>query len=164
MKQIFVILFLLIGQISQAGTGFISNHYGVWYGVGVQSDDSNWDMLVTLGRARGQVSYISLNCGGWWTYQTENEESLTAIESLNYGQNACIETGDVRLVAYDDGKMLYIWCSAEEDVSAVALLSRTTTARGPDYQAALLTTNAALESIGAHIEMPFCTSPKWAGV
>jgi len=146
MKAVFVILFTLSAQFSQAGGGFLNTHFGTWYGVGVQSDGSNWDMLVSLGRSRGQVSYNSLNCGGWWAYQSEESGTLTATETIRYGLETCAETGDIKLFSYGPDTVLYIWCGAEEGASALAILSRTPP-NSLDYSTALLATKTALNTL-----------------
>lgn len=163
MKPVFIIILLLMAQYARAGAGFLNTHIGAWYGVGVQTDGSNWDMRVSLGYTRGQVSYTSLNCGGWWRYQSNEPEYLTAIESINYGVQSCVDTGDVRLVPYGKDTLLYMWCGAEDGVSALAILARIPT-RKRDYQTALLATKAALETMGHDIESISCARHIWFGV
>ncbi len=163
MKAVFVLLFALSAQFAQAGGGFMSTHLGTWYGVGVQSDGSNWDMLVSLGHSRGQVSYNSLNCGGWWAYQSEETDALTATESIRYGLETCVETGDVKLFTYGPDTVLYIWCGAEEGASALAILSRSP-AGSLDYSTALLATKTALDTLDRSIDSVSCNRGSWLGV
>jgi hypothetical protein len=163
MKPVFVIIFTLTAQFAQAGGGFVNTHIGTWYGVGLQSDGSNWDMLVTLGRSRGRVSYNSLNCGGWWAYQSEQANALTAVESIRYGLESCVETGDIKLLPYGQDSLLYLWCGPEDGASALAILNRAPPSQ-LDYRTALLATKTALDTLKLDFDSLSCNQTSRLGV
>ncbi len=158
-----VIFALLLAATAQAAPLFTSAYAGNWRGVGLQSDGSDWDMQVTLGPTLGMVRYPNLNCGGQWHYSDVASGSLSGIETIDYGLENCIETGQVYLEPFAENRIFFMWCGAGEGVSAVAVLERDGFFPG-DYAAQRAASAAALAARGAALENITCAGNKWLGV
>jgi len=158
-----VIFALLLAATAQAAPLFTSTHAGNWRGVGIQSDGSDWDMQVTLGPTLGTVRYPNLRCGGAWQYVDVRSGSLSGIETIDYGLENCVETGQVYLETFGENQIFFMWCGAEDGVSAVAVLERDGFFPG-DYTAQRAASTAALEARGAALESITCAGRKWLGV
>jgi len=158
-----VIFAFLIATTAQAGPLFTSSHAGNWRGVGVQSDGSDWDMRLTLGPTLGVVSYPNLRCGGRWQYGAVTPDSLSGTETIDYGLENCIETGQVYVEIYGKNQLFFMWCGAEDGVGAVAVLERDGFFP-PDYNAQRAASNAALAARGESLENITCTGNIWFGV
>jgi len=153
---------LLIATSTHAGSLLTTTHSGIWRGVGIQTDGSDWDMEVTIAPTLGVVHYPSLNCGGRWQYLEETADSLSGIETIDYGLENCIETGLIYLQPYQTDQMVFIWCSEEEDVSALAVLSRST-ASIATFDAQRAASQTALDALGHALGNIACHGKKWLG-
>ena len=156
-------LALIMATTAQAGALFTSTYSGVWHGVGIQSDMSDWDMQVTLGPTLGVVRYPRLQCGGRWQYEAVTGSSLSGVENIEYGLQNCIETGRIYLQPYDDNRIIFMWCGEADGVSAVAVLARDSAAAS-DYEAQRQATQHALDTLGAALENITCEGKIWLGV
>ncbi len=162
-RLICLVAALVFAPVAQAGGGFTSGFAGNWRGVGVQADGAHWDMQLTLGPTLGMVSYPELKCGGTWKFTEERVNGLLATERIDYGREYCIETGNVLLLPYGTGQMLYVWCGPDENAGAVAVLARAGASMA-DYAAQLAATEAALQGLAGRLETLRCDSTAWLGV
>ncbi len=162
MFRIFVII-LMYCSAAKAGAPFVSTFGGDWRGVGVQSDGASWAMQVTLGEGQGVVTYPSLQCGGIWTYGNMGVASLSGVETIDYGLENCIETGQIYLQPYQNDQMLFLWCGEEDGVSALAVLTRST-APAATYEARRAASQAALDGLGYALGNITCHGRQWLGV
>ena len=158
-----LIFALILATPVQAGALFTSTFGGNWRGVGIQADSSDWDMQVTLGPTLGMVRYPSLNCGGRWQYEAVTTDTLTGVETIDYGLETCIESGKVYLQRYDESRLVYMWCGEEDGVSAVAVLERDGFVAS-DYAAQRQASQVALDTLGVALENITCQGKIWLGV
>jgi len=158
-----LIFALLLAATAQAAPLFTSRYAGNWRGVGIQSDGSDWDMQVTLGPTLGTVRYPRLQCGGRWQYSDVAPDSLSGVETIDYGLENCIETGQIYLETFGENRIFFMWCGAEDGVSAVAVLERDGFFPS-DYAAQRAASTAALTARGAALENITCAGNKWLGV
>ncbi len=158
-----LVLALLLATSAQAGGLFTSTYSGNWRGVGIQSDGSDWDMQLTLGPTLGVVRYPRLQCGGNWQYTAVETNSLSGVETIDFGLENCIETGMVYLQPYGENQMIYLWCGEEDGVSAVAVLARDGFFPA-DYGAERAASFAALKTLGSALKNITCTGNRWLGV
>jgi len=129
----------------------------------VQSGGSDWDMQLTLGPMLGTVRYSSLSCGGRWQYGEVTSDSLSGTETIDYGLETCIETGQIYLETFGEDQIFFMWCGAEDGVSAVAVLERDGFFPR-DYNAQRAASTAALAARGSALESITCAGRKWLGV
>ena len=154
---------LMIASSAHAGSLFTATHSAIWRGVGIQTDGSDWDMEVTLGPTLGVVRYPSLRCGGRWQYLDETADSLSGVETIDYGLENCIEAGQIYLQPHQNGQMIFMWCGEEAGVSALAVLTRST-APAVSYLAQRTASQAALDGLGFALGSITCHSQQWLGV
>lgn len=164
MRPIFLLICtLLFAFPAQAGSHFFSLFAGEWQGVGLQSDGSDWSILVSLEPEQAIITYPSLDCGGNWQYVNISETGLAAIETIEYGLQNCIETGNVYLKPFDENKIVFIWCDTSLELVAFAILERT--GLGPrSYAAQRATSLEALETPSNHLKNISCPADQWLGV
>ena len=164
MRQIlFLVLTLSIATLAQAGPSVPIAFAGNWHGVGLQTDGSNWSIEVSVGPEQATVTYPTLNCGGNWQYQSMSEEGLSAIETIEYGRQACIETGNIFLMPFDHDKIIYLWCSEELALVAFAILARGDP-ENQSYAEQKAVTLEALEAPVNHLKSISCPREQWLGV
>ncbi len=161
--RLILILTLIFATPLQAGAPFSRSFSGVWHGVGIQTDGSDWSMELTLGPTLGVVRYPSLRCGGRWQFLNETANSLSGVEIIDYGLENCIETGEIYLQPAQNDQMIFMWCGEEEGVSALAVLSRNSPASAP-YEAQKQASQAALDALGYALGNITCQGSKWLGV
>ncbi len=161
--RLVLILALVFASPLQAGEPFSRVFSGIWHGVGIQTTGSDWSMELTLGPTLGVVRYPSLRCGGRWQYLDETADSLSGIETIDYGLENCIETGKIYLQPYQNDQMVFMWCGEEEGVSALAVLSRNA-APTAGYEAQKEASQQALDALGYALGNITCQGSKWLGV
>ena len=158
-----LLIALLIATSAHAGSLFTATHNGIWRGVGIQTDGSNWGMEVTLGPTLGVVRYPSLRCGGRWRYGNETASSLSGVEAIDYGLENCIETGQIYLQSYQNDQIIFMWCGEEDGVSALAVLTRSS-APITTNDAQRAASQAALDGLGYALDTITCHGKQWLGV
>ncbi|MBG1257881.1 hypothetical protein [Nostoc commune] len=89
-----------------------SRYVGVWRGNGIQLNNTQWSILITLISGKvdsiiGTIAYPSLNCGGELSLQRVNKSSIEISEDITYG--SCIDNGIITLQQASARKLTYAW-------------------------------------------------------
>ncbi len=103
-------------------------YVGVWQGNGVQSNRSEWSILIaltpgTVDSVVGTIAYPSLACGGELTLRSINNQSIELFENLTYVGN-CINRGTVTLQAVSDRRLQYKWFSPNGRQDATGVVQK----------------------------------------
>lgn len=162
MRRIFLLI-LALASPAHAGEPFSTTFAGAWHGVGIQSDGSSWEMQATLGPIQGAVRYPGLQCGGRWAYADMGVASLSGVETIEYGLENCIETGNIYLQPHESARILFMWCGEEDGVSALAVLTRDS-APNAGFEAERAASQAALDGLEYDLDRITCRGKKWLGV
>ncbi len=121
MKRLWLAVLLLASPV-MAEVPFSTAFSGIWHGVGIQVDAQDWPMELRLSPDGAAVEYASLDCGGTWDYLRMDEAQILAVERITYGLEECLDGGLVRLQAYGDGMLLYLWFDNNSNPVAAAVL------------------------------------------
>ena len=162
-RSLLVALLVVATAPALAGAPFTSTYAGAWLGVGVQSDGSSWDMVVTIEDKHSTVAYPRLHCGGQWGYVQIEPDFLQARETIDYGLENCITSGTILLSPFENDQLIYVWCGDDNTVSAIALLERSN-ASDRRYEAMLAATQAMKEQVGNELQNSTCQGKIWLGV
>lgn len=98
--------------IAQTSNIVPSGYVGVWRGNGIQSNNTQWSILITLISGEvdsiiGTIAYPSLNCGGEISLQSVNKSSIQISEDITYGN--CTDNGLITLQQASARKLTYAW-------------------------------------------------------
>ncbi|MEH2110464.1 hypothetical protein [Nostoc sp.] len=98
--------------IAQTTSSVPSGYVGVWRGNGIQSNNNQWSILITLISGEvdsiiGTIAYPSLNCGGELSLQSVNKSSIEISEDITYGN--CIDNGIITLQKASAKKLTFAW-------------------------------------------------------
>ncbi|MEH2237753.1 hypothetical protein [Nostoc sp.] len=98
--------------IAQTTSSVSSGYVGVWRGNGIQSNNNQWSILITLISSEvdsiiGTIAYPSLNCGGELSLQNVNKSSIEISEDITYGN--CIDNGIITLQKASVKKLTFAW-------------------------------------------------------
>jgi hypothetical protein len=102
---------------------------GVWRGTGHQTPagdaGADWTILMTIGESGGSIQYPSLSCGGTLTQISRDATSAQYLETITFGQNACINGGTIT-VRHANGNLAWTWFgqSRGKQYNAIAVLTR----------------------------------------
>lgn len=102
---------------------------GLWRGTGHQSPagtaGADWSIAMTIGDGGGSIQYPSLNCGGSLTQISRDATSAQYLETITFGQKACINGGTIT-VRYVNGNLAWTWFgqSGGKQYNAIAVLTR----------------------------------------
>lgn len=161
MRYVISILFLLLSLPAQAGPD--ASILGDWYGVGIQSDGGEWDMIVSIEPDKAIIAYPLLECGGFWAYSDSSANHLSGVEYIVHGLEFCINQGIVRVQRYGNGQLLFYWCDSALEVSATAVLQHPDDGK-TSYEQHLEHTLQALQQHGDSLSEINCDAPEWQGV
>ena len=125
MSRLLITLIILVLSCSvSAGESMATRLAGQWRGVGVQSDDQNWLMELTLTGGGATVDYPDMPCGGTWVFSKVQSDSITATEIISYGRDLCIDNSTVILSTAGEGNLLALWKNPDDSDLAIAVLYR----------------------------------------
>lgn len=102
---------------------------GIWVGKGHQSPagdaGADWSIAMTIGDGVASIDYPSLGCGGSLSQTSRDETSAQYHESITYGQDKCIDGGDIT-VRFFKGNLSWTWVGQADGqpYNAVAVLTR----------------------------------------
>lgn len=102
---------------------------GTWVGSGHQSPagdaGADWSIAMTIGDGSGSIDYPSLGCGGSLSQTSRDDSSAEFHESITYGQDKCIDGGDIT-VRFFKKKLSWTWVGRADGrpYNAVAVLAR----------------------------------------
>jgi hypothetical protein len=102
---------------------------GLWRGTGHQSpagdSGADWTIAMTIGDGGGSIQYPSLSCGGSLTQISRDATSAQYLETITFGQKACINGGTIT-VRYVNGNLAWSWSgqSGGKQYNAIAVLTR----------------------------------------
>ena len=101
---------------------------GSWTGSGSQSGTgSTWTVALTV-QEQGtrsyyyKIDYPSLDCGGYWSFNSGNADTGTFTEHIVYGRDKCVDLGTITVgaVTSSDGHirtMMFHWMGTQPDGS-----------------------------------------------
>jgi hypothetical protein len=86
---------------------------GSWTGTGSQSGTgSSWTIALNVQQQGAQnyyykIDYPSLDCGGYWSFNSGNADTGTFTEHIVYGRDKCIDLGTITVgaVSGSDGRI-----------------------------------------------------------
>ena len=102
---------------------------GTWVGSGHQSPagdaGADWSIAMTIGDGSASIDYPSLGCGGSLSQTARDATSAEFHESITYGQDKCIDGGDIT-VRFFKGNLSWTWVGQADGqpYNAVAVLTR----------------------------------------
>ena len=102
---------------------------GIWVGSGYQSPagatGADWSIAMTINDSGASIDYPSLGCGGSLSQTSSDETSAEYHESITYGQDKCIDGGNVT-VRFFKGNLSWTWTGQADGqpYNAVAVLTR----------------------------------------
>lgn len=102
---------------------------GSWVGSGHQSPagatGADWSIAMTINDSGASIDYPSLGCGGSLSQTSSDETSAEYHESITYGQDKCIDGGNVT-VRFFKGNLSWTWTGQADGqpYNAVAVLTR----------------------------------------
>ncbi|TGQ69733.1 hypothetical protein EN829_013870 [Mesorhizobium sp. M00.F.Ca.ET.186.01.1.1] len=102
---------------------------GSWVGSGHQSPagdaGADWTIAMTIRDDGASIDYPSLGCGGSLSQTSRDDASAEFHESITYGQDKCIDGGDIA-VRFFKGKLSWTWVGQADGqpYNAVAVLTR----------------------------------------
>ncbi|WP_095086861.1 hypothetical protein [Mesorhizobium sophorae] len=102
---------------------------GIWVGSGHQSPagatGADWSIAMTINDGGASIDYPSLGCGGSLSQTSRDETSAQYHESITYGQDKCIDGGNIT-VRFFKGNLSWTWTGQAEGqpYNAVAVLTR----------------------------------------
>lgn len=102
---------------------------GTWVGNGHQSPagdaGADWSIAMTINEGGASIDYPSLGCGGSLSQTSRDDTSAQYHESITYGQDRCIDGGDIT-VRFFKGNLSWTWVGQADGqpYNAVAVLTR----------------------------------------
>jgi len=102
---------------------------GTWVGSGHQSPagdaGADWSIAMTIRDDGASIDYPSLGCGGSLSQTSRDGTSAEFHESITYGQDKCIDGGDIT-VRFFKGNLSWTWVGQADGqpYNAVAVLKR----------------------------------------
>ncbi|MBZ9797904.1 hypothetical protein [Mesorhizobium sp. ES1-4] len=102
---------------------------GTWVGSGHQSPagdaGADWSIAMTIGDDAASIDYPSLGCGGSLSQTSRDDTSAQFHESITYGQDKCIDGGDITVRFYK-GNLSWTWVGQADGqpYNAIAVLTR----------------------------------------
>ncbi|TJV25334.1 MAG: hypothetical protein E5Y04_11000 [Mesorhizobium sp.] len=102
---------------------------GTWVGNGHQSPageaGADWAIVMTINDGSASIDYPSLGCGGSLSQRSRDDISAEYHESITYGQDKCIDGGNITVRFYK-GNLSWIWVGHADGqpYNAVAVLKR----------------------------------------
>ncbi|TPM38291.1 hypothetical protein [Mesorhizobium sp. B2-3-4] len=102
---------------------------GTWTGNGHQSPQgdagADWSITMTIGDGSASIDYPSLGCGGSLSQTSRDDMSAEFHESITYGQDKCIDGGDITVRFYK-GNLSWTWVGQADGqpYNAIAVLTR----------------------------------------
>lgn len=69
---------------------------GEWLSYGFQLNTStNWSIYLKVDEKTANIQYPSLDCGGNWTIEKQEKNSITLIETITKGTDKCTNQGKI---------------------------------------------------------------------
>ncbi|MER9654915.1 hypothetical protein NKJ26_15560 [Mesorhizobium sp. M0152] len=102
---------------------------GIWVGNGHQSPagdtGADWSIAMTIKDGGASIDYPSVGCGGSLSQTSRDDTSAKYHESITYGQDKCIDGGDIT-VRFFKGNLSWLWVGQADGqpYNAVAVLKR----------------------------------------
>lgn len=117
-----------------AGAAATNTFHGTWTGSGVQSSPAvTWTVLLSyaggpIGSVVATVAYPSLSCGGTWTLNSMNADSLRVRETITFG--GCIDS-DYTVRITPPGELDFNGTAVAYPVNISGRLTRASASSGP---------------------------------
>lgn len=85
---------------------------GEWISYGLQLNSmGTWSIYLNVNQKSADIQYPSLDCGGDWTIEKQDENSITLVETITKGIDKCTNKGKVIITKVDANHISFSYFS-----------------------------------------------------
>ena len=85
---------------------------GEWVSYGLQLNTTEtWSIYLNVNQTSAAIQYPSLDCGGNWTIEKQEQNTITLIETITKGTDKCTNKGKVIITKVDANHISFSYFS-----------------------------------------------------
>ena len=107
--SVIILAFLFMFTSSAYCEKEVDSIEGTWIGKGYQDNGSTWTIALVAKKGVFNISYPSLNCGGFWSIEKADSNRTWFIETITYGKGNCISNGRIVITLINEKYITYTW-------------------------------------------------------